>query len=158
MNALFGGIPPPHFFFRSFSNGGYWAGFWRVLGEFSASSWRILVEIWALDPQPWSKKLGPDGSQGRPKSIKKQGIFGHGFREAPECANGNIFPPIWAPCWPNLGAKSVECSCYFLAWSLMDFWRLLAAFWEAFWWIFGGLFWYFCPLCGKSRTPRIYFK
>ena len=131
----FGGIPPPHFFFSFFGRavagrvlGGFLAGSRRVLGEFLANFGRNLG-FGLPNLVQKASKIEPDGPQGRLKLIKKQGIFGHGFREAPERASANIFPPIWAPCWLNLGAKNR--------------WFFVLFFGFVFWWVFGGAWLHF---------------
>ena len=151
-------------FFQLFWKGGCWAGSWRVLGGFSASSWRVLGECWSKSGL-WTAKLGAKSVQNRARwlprasKIEKIKVFlGTGFGRLPKVLTRTFFQEfgfhfglIWEP-------TSLIFRVIFGLGFWMDFWRLLAAFWEPFWWIFGCLFWYFSRLCGKSRTPRIYCK
>ena len=100
----------------------------------------------------------PKGAQGEAKSIKTQGFFWHGFREANKAIRDLSGRHFKVDFGSMLAAKIVDFSCYFLA-SFFD------GFLEASGCILGSMlvdFWrsflVFSRLCGKSRTPRIYCK
>ena len=59
--------------------------------------------------------MTPDGSQGSLKSIKNQGFFWHGFREAKKWVPYQFLGVFWLHFGSILGAKFEDFSCYFLA-------------------------------------------